>query len=91
MIAGGAIAGGGQILLVDIRLSGVLASGAFGENFVLREPGIRRDKNSKVFGNTILAGQNGLAGRLQDYGAFTTGALLAAYGIENDTRHPCGF
>jgi len=44
-----------------------------------------RDKNGEVFDNFILAGENGLILRLKDDSAFATGALLAAYGIENNT------
>jgi hypothetical protein len=55
---------------------------------MLDEPGLRRDKDSQIALNTVLARQDGLALRLDDYFALTTGPLLAADGIENDTSQP---
>jgi hypothetical protein len=43
--------------------------------------------NRKVVLNLVLAGEDGFFLRQQGYGAFATGALLAAGGIENDACH----
>ena len=61
-----------------------------GEDFVLDETGIGRDKNRKIFGNVILAGKDGLTLGLKNDSAFAAGALFTTYSIENNTSQPRG-
>ena len=75
-----------HILLDNCRVNLDLVFNTMFENLLLEEPRSRRNSYRHIAIDYMLTSEHFIIARLNEHGAFSTRALPAANGVENDTR-----